>query len=89
MRGIPPEKKQRIKGKMVQRRQLHNSKIREIWDRHYRNLDAEIKARKLKPGTPQYKAFVRQYLTEGRKEVDYVLGQFFSEYRATMFEEVE
>lgn len=88
MRGIPPEKEEKIKGKIIKRRQLHNSKIREMWDRHYRNLDNEIKAKGLKPGTEPYKTFVRKYLTDARDEIDYVLGQFFSEYRIILFEEI-
>lgn len=73
MRGIPAE--------TAARRQLHNSKIREVWDRHYRGLDDQIAQRGLTPGTPAYNSYVRQYLTAGRDEMDHVLGQFFSEYR--------
>jgi hypothetical protein len=74
MRGIPPEQG----GK----RQLHNSKIREVWDRHYRNLDSLIKERGLKPGTKPYRQFVREYLFNARAEMDYLYGQFYSEQRA-------
>jgi hypothetical protein len=74
MRGIPPE--------LAGRRQLHNSKIREILDRHYRGLDSEIASRGLSPGTPEYNALVRNWLGAGRQEVDWALGQFFSETRA-------
>jgi hypothetical protein len=73
MRGIATER--------VGRRQLHNSKIREIWDRHYRAMDAEIAQRGLRRGTEEYNDFVRTYLHNGRDEIDYVLGQFFTEYR--------
>lgn len=62
-------------------RQLHNSKIREIWDRHYRAMDAEISARGLRPGTHAYDDFVRRFLENGRDEIDHVLSQFFTEYR--------
>jgi hypothetical protein len=76
MRGIGAE----LEG----RRQLHNSKVREFWDRHYRNLDQQIATRRLKPGTAPYNDFVRRYLVAARDEIDYLLGQFFSEYRSTM-----
>jgi hypothetical protein len=74
MRGIPPE--------LESRRQLHNAKIREIYDRHYGTLDAELISRGLKPGTGEYNSLVRRWLDDARKEIDYVLGQFFSEERA-------
>ena len=77
MRGIPEE----IGGA----KQLHNSKIREIIDRHYRNLDGEIARSGLAPGTPAYNNLVRSSLLESRSEIDYVLGQFFSEQRARVF----
>ncbi len=73
MRGIPAE----VGG----RRQLHNAKVREMWDRHYRQLDQTIRRRGLTPGTPAYNNLVRRWLTSARDEIDYVLGQFFSEYR--------
>jgi hypothetical protein len=76
MRGIGAE----LEG----RRQLHNSKVREFWDRHYRNLDQQIVKRGLKPGTAPYNDFVRRYLVAARDEIDYLLGQFFSEYRSTL-----
>ena len=74
MRGIATE--------LANRRQLHNSKIREMWDRHYRQLDQEIAQRGLKPGTQSYNDFVRRYIESARDEVDHVLGQFFTEYRS-------
>ncbi|RYG20305.1 hypothetical protein EON82_20415 [bacterium] len=77
MRGIPPE--------TSGRRQLHNSKIREVWDRHYARLDAEIARRGLTPGTPEYRTVCRRYLDSARDEIDYVMGQFFSEYRRSLF----
>lgn len=73
MRGIPAEEE----GAM----QLHQSKIREVLDRHYEKLDTDITAQGLKPGTPEYNSYVRRYLTSARDEVDYILGQFFAEYR--------
>jgi Domain of unknown function (DUF4157) len=73
MRGIGTEQ--------ANKRQLHNSKIREVWDRHYRRIDEEISARKLQPGTKDYSDFVRRNLVDGRNELDHVLGQFFTEYR--------
>jgi hypothetical protein len=76
MRGIGAE----LEG----RRQLHNSKVREFWDRHYQNLDQQIVKRRLNPGTAPYNDFVRRYLGAARDEIDYLLGQFFSEYRSTM-----
>jgi hypothetical protein len=71
MRGIPPE--------LEARRQLHNAKIREIYNRHYRALDAQIEARGLSSGTPQYNTLVRQWLTDARNEIDWALRDFFSE----------
>jgi hypothetical protein len=73
MRGIPAEA-----GGL---RQLHNSKVREIWDRTYRELDQAIAARRLTPGTSQYNQLVRSYLEQTKDSIDHVLGQFFSEYR--------
>jgi hypothetical protein len=73
MRGIPSESEGR--------RQLHNSKIREVLDRHYRRMDQEIAERNLRIGTPAYVDYVRSNLSNARDEVDYVLGQFFSDYR--------
>lgn len=77
MRGIPPE--------LLRRTQLHNSKIREVLDRHYVGLDAEIARRGLAPGTPAYDQLVRAWLDDARAEIDWSLGQFFSEQRATLF----
>lgn len=77
MRGIPPE--------LSRRTQLHNSKIREILDRHYRALDQEIARLGLRPGIPEYNALVRAWMNDAVAEIDYVLGQFFSEQRATLF----
>lgn len=73
MRGIDTE--------LRSRRQLHNSKIREMWDRHYRTLDDQIAHRGLQPGTRTHRDYVRQYLANARDEIDHVLGQFFTEYR--------
>ena len=73
MRGIPPE--------LAGRRQLHNAKIREHWDRHYRTLDAQLAQQGLTPGSPAWRDHVRRYLTAARDEADYLYGQFFSEQR--------
>jgi hypothetical protein len=73
MRGIATE--------LAGRRQLHNSKVRELWDRHYVNLYDDIVARRLRPGSDTYNDYVHRYLTDARDEIDYVLGQFFTEYR--------
>jgi hypothetical protein len=73
MRGIPAEKKGL--------RQLHNSKVREIWNRTYRELCQAIIDRQLARGTPQYNRFVRSYIESTRDYIDWYLGQFFSEYR--------
>jgi hypothetical protein len=73
MRGIATEQ--------ANKRQLHNSKVREIWDRHYRRIDEEIASGKLQPGTQNYNDFVERNLIDARNELDYVLGQFFTEYR--------
>jgi Domain of unknown function (DUF4157) len=77
MRGIPQE----VGGL----RQLHGSKIREIINRHYRTLDAEIRQRGLTVGTVEYNNLVRSSLLESRAEIDYLLGQFTTEQRATVF----
>jgi hypothetical protein len=74
MRGIATE--------LAERRQLHNSKVREVWDRHYRQLDQNIAERGLRPGTQAYNDYVRRYVESARDEIDYVLGQFFTEYRS-------
>lgn len=71
MRGVPPE----LEGKM----QLHQSKIREVWNRHYREIEADIAQKGLKPGSAEYRATVRWHLAQDREEIDHVLGQFFSE----------
>jgi len=76
MRGIPRE--------IVEKkdfRQLHNSKIREVWDRHYAELDDAIQSGGLTPGTAEYDKMVRFHVENGRAEMDWSLGQFFSEYR--------
>ncbi|MBK8209067.1 MAG: hypothetical protein IPK78_03075 [Rhodospirillales bacterium] len=73
MRGIETE--------LASRRQLHNSKVREIWDRHYRRIDREVDGLGLKPGTTSYNNFVRRNLEEARNEIDHVVGQFFTEIR--------
>ena len=65
----------------LRRKQLHNAKIRELWNKHYARLDQDIRARRLTPGTPRYNAFVRRSLQQGRDYIDWALGQFFSEYR--------
>jgi len=77
MRGIPAER-----GGL---RQLHNSKIREFWDRHYSELDHEIINRNLQPGTNAYNSYVRQVIENCRDGIDDAVGQFFSEYRRTIF----
>jgi hypothetical protein len=62
-------------------RQLHNSKIREIWNTAYRRIDQEIAIRKLIPGSTDYNKLVRSSMEDTRDTIDHVLGQFFSEYR--------
>jgi hypothetical protein len=78
MRGIPPERGRRT--------QLHNAKIREVLDRHYRALDEDIARRGLRPGTPEYNSLVRAWINDAVAEIDYTLGQFFSEQRAPLFQ---
>jgi Domain of unknown function (DUF4157) len=73
MRGIGTE--------LLERRQLHNSSIRYHWNRHYRLLDEQITHRGLVEGTSAYNEFVRRYLETARDEIDYIMGQFFTEYR--------
>ncbi|MBL8298419.1 MAG: DUF4157 domain-containing protein [Rhodanobacteraceae bacterium] len=74
MRGMRPE----LSGK----RQLHNSKIREVWDRHYNELDRQLKARGLKKGTQPWRDFVRRYLMDARAEMDHNYGNLYSEAHA-------
>ncbi len=76
MRGIETE--------LIGRRQFHNSKIREFWARHYRELDSELASRGLREGTKEYNDFCRKYLENGRQEIDEVFGQFFTEYRRSL-----
>ncbi|MBD2207033.1 DUF4157 domain-containing protein [Calothrix sp. FACHB-1219] len=71
MRGILTEE--------AGRNALHNSYIRLVWNRHYRRLDAEIARRGLQEGTQEYRHFVREYLGSARDEIDYLVGQYFSE----------
>lgn len=73
MRGIPSEE--------GNKRQLHNSKIREVEDRHYAKMDELIKEKGLKPGTKEFNEFVRQYQSDLRAEIDHLYGNFFSETR--------
>ncbi len=63
------------------RAQLHNSAIRNAWDRHYVNLDNQLREHGLTPADPGYEPYVRSYLENARAEVDHNLGQFFSEKR--------
>lgn len=73
MRGIGKE----LQGK----RQLHNSSIRIHWDRHYRQLDIEIQRQGLQEGSQTCRSYVKKYLSDARDEIDYLMGQFFTEYR--------
>ena len=73
MRGIPNE--------LGNLSQLHGSKIREFWDRHYAILKKQIEDKGLVQGSPEFRTHSRAYLLEARKEIDYLLGQFFAEYR--------
>jgi hypothetical protein len=93
MRGIPPEGvppdeigtvTAAVKAEMERKKQLHNSKIREVWNRCYNDLDRQIAAKRLRRGTPEYKSFVRSYLTECKHMVDHLYGPFFSEERAKL-----
>ncbi|MEJ2862580.1 eCIS core domain-containing protein [Actinomycetospora flava] len=71
VRGIRPE--------LENRRQLHNSRIRDLWDRFYTQLDAEIARSRLVPGTSEWVAYVREFLLECRTQIDYFEGIFFAE----------
>ena len=73
MRGIPTENEGL--------KQLHNRSIRDQWDYHYRKLDATIVENGLEAGTPEYNQFVRDYLADARDEIDFTIGQFFTEQR--------
>ncbi len=65
MRGIPQE--------LAKKKQLHNSKIRELWDRAYKQLDADILERGLQKGTPGYNEHVRRSLEHTRDYIDWVI----------------
>lgn len=93
MRGIPPEGvppeeigkvTASVKAEMERKKQLHNSKIREVWNRCYNDLDRQIGAKTLRRGTSEYKSFVRTYLTDCKQMVDHLYGPFFSEERAKL-----
>jgi hypothetical protein len=75
MRGIAPEFND----------ELHLSKIRTEWNRHYRNLDRIVQEEGLVEGTPAYNDRVRKYLTDARDEIDYLLKPFFTETRTPYF----
>ncbi|HNU34939.1 MAG TPA: hypothetical protein PKN75_15235 [Bacteroidia bacterium] len=86
MRGIPAELNAAGQlDKVSGRKQLHNSFIRYEWDRLYKMLDAEITAKKLKRGSAEYKALVRSWLKDGALQVDYLVGQFFSENKIKLY----
>lgn len=72
MRGIRPEFND----------QLHLSKLRTEWNRHNKNLEQILSEEGLVEHTPEYNARVRQYIFDARDEIDYLLGQFFTETRA-------
>ena len=72
----------KVREEDLRKKQLHNSKIREMWDRHYCQLNEQLRKRGLKPGMPGYDDFVRKYLGTARDEIDWAMGQFFSEYRS-------
>ena len=63
------------------RKQLHNSKIRDTWDRHYAQLNDDIAELGLKPGTREYRMYVRRYLESARKEIDELYEAFFTEVK--------
>ena len=69
MRGIAAENKA----------QLHYSKIREIWNRHYRGLDRAIRERGVSEGSSAHRGLVRKWILDARDEVDYLLAPFFTE----------
>lgn len=80
MRGIPAELNTEGKlDKLRGQKQLHNSFIRYEWDRLYKMLDAEIVAKKLAPGSASYNGLVRTWLKDGAAQIDYLVGNFFSE----------
>nr|WP_285656653.1 DUF4157 domain-containing protein [Actinomycetospora sp. NBRC 106375] len=79
MRGIQPEQEGR--------RQLHNSRIRDVWDRFYTQLDADIARNHLLPGTAEYVTYVRSFLTECRAQIDYYEGIHFAESRSVRLTE--
>jgi hypothetical protein len=75
MRGILPEFND----------ELHLSRIRTDWNRHYENLRQIISEEGLVQGTPEYNTRVRKYLIDARDEIDNNLKQFFTETRASYF----
>jgi hypothetical protein len=86
--GVPPGEVDKVsaavRAEMERKKQLHNSKIREVWNRKYNELDAQIAQRKLRKGSAEYKTHVRQFLVDARNEIDYLYGPFFSEFRQTL-----
>jgi hypothetical protein len=73
MRGIPAE--------LQRKKQFHNSKLREVWDRHYAELDDDIARRGLQEGTEAYRQLVTSHIETGRKEIDHLYDIFFAEVK--------
>jgi hypothetical protein len=69
----------------VSQGQLHQSAIRDAWDRAYVALDAELAQGGFTVGSDEYVSFVRTYLEDARDTIDHVYGQFFSAARAGQF----
>jgi hypothetical protein len=59
-------------------KQFHNAAIRDQWDRFYAKLDEEIIARGLTSGSPEYVAFVRQFIAEARTQIDVYFYPFYN-----------
>ena len=49
---------------------FHRSQLRRFWNRVYKDLDAEIKRRRLKRGSDAYKALVKTTITRARVRAD-------------------
>ena len=63
------------------RMQLHNSAIRNYWDRKYVELDQLLQHAGIGPEDPEFTPIVRYHIDQARAEIDDVYGQFFTEQR--------
>ena len=70
------------------RKQLHNAKIRDAWDRGYADLDRKIREKLADPNSnfkqdlspnSDYNQFIRHELRKIRDSIDQNYDQFFSQ----------